>query len=54
MDAGAKALLIGDAPEQLRQLRSLVVAQCRTQRGLMLARDAADGFERVPPLGGEI
>jgi hypothetical protein len=54
MDTRAKALLIGDAQEQLRQLRPLVVAQCRTQRGLMLARHAADGFERVPALGGEI
>ncbi len=54
MDTWAKPLLIGNAPQQLRQLRPLVVAQCRTQCGLMLARDAADGLERVPPLGGEI
>jgi hypothetical protein len=53
MDTGAKPLLIGNAPQQLGQLRSLVVAQCRTQRGLMLARHAADGFECVPTLGGE-
>jgi len=54
MDTRAKALLIGNAPQQLRQLRPLVVAQCRTQGGLMLARHASDGFERVPALGGQI
>jgi hypothetical protein len=53
MDTRAKTLLVGNAPQQLRQLRPLVVGQCRTQGGLMLARRAPDGLERVAPLGGK-
>jgi len=54
MDTGSQPLVIGDSKEQRRQQISLLRAECRQQRILVVARDTANRFHRVASLGSEM
>jgi hypothetical protein len=54
MDPRRQTLLLGDPLEQGAQLLPLLFTQGRAQGGIVLASHAADGFEGLPALLGQV